>query len=125
MQYQPKGYHENENDDFQQEIENVENQKNYDLNFADIDEKRREMYYEEQDIKSENKIFVKFVKMQSTCKRCEKIFSSRTFLHNYIRKTMCAKTHQISKEKQTNKKIKIITSTASTHDQNDELKFRR
>ena len=124
VQYQQKVYHENKNDDYQQEVENIENGENYDSNFTDIDEERCEVYYEEQHIKSENEIFVKFVEMQSTCKRYKEIFSSRNLLHNYIRKKLCTKRHYISKKKQTSKKIKIIAFIASTHDQSDELEFR-
>ena len=70
--------------------------------------------------------------MQSSCNRCEENFSSRNLLHKHIRKTTCTKASQLSKDEQANKKvdyhtskeIKIITSIASTCDQDKGLEFR-
>ena len=68
--------------------------------------------------------------MQSTCKRCEKIFSFKNLLHDHIRMTICVKSNRISKVNLINDTvkntdtIKIVTFKTSTSNQNAELEFR-
>ena len=123
--YQQKAYHENEDE----ELKNDQDQKNFSSNFANLNEEDNEVYYEEQNIKNEKNIFVEFVEIQSSCKRCEKTFSSRNLLHDHIQMIICVKSNRISKVDLINNtiksaEIKIVTFKTSINNQNVELKFR-
>ena len=80
------------------------------------------MYYEKQAIKNENEneneTFVEFVKIESTCERCELIFVSQNSLHIYIRKIKCLKqfNQTMTKTSHSENAVKIITSIAFTKD---------
>ena len=127
--YQQKAYHEHEKNE--QNIENDENQKNnqnnFSFNFANLNQKNNEVYYEKQKIDDdEREIFIEFIDIESNCKRCELSFASRNLLHVHIREAKCLK--QTILTNLDNSKIqnivKIITFKASIKDQSSELKFR-
>ena len=124
VSYQQKTYHEEETK-ILDEFEETENQENLFANFADLNEEEHELYYEKQTIKKkDNETFVEFIEIKSICKRCEKSFFSKNFLHNHIRKEICLKLlNEISKIK-TSDMIKIVISTTATENQDFKLRFR-
>ena len=122
--YQQKASHENEDE----KLKDDEEQENFSFNFANFDDEDNELYYEKESIKEDDndQIFIEFIDIESTCKRCELFFFSRNLLHVHIREAKCLK-QTISTNPDTSKThniVKIIAFKAFTKDQNSELKFR-
>ncbi len=63
------------------------NQKNMSINFAEYDDQKNELYYEEIATNSKKKyeIFVEFVKIEVSCIKCKKIFSFKNKLHKHLK----------------------------------------
>ena len=110
--YKPKAYQatiENEkNDQFMKE------EKTVSINFAKYDRDDNELYYEEQLFTSENDLdeaFVDFVEMKTTCKNCQKVFSSNNKFHKHLKEKQCIKMTKESQQKKSSNKYQNIIET--------------
>ena len=79
------------------------------INFIEYDEHDNEPYYDKQTTMKKNfdKIFIEFIKFETTCKHCHKIFLSHNKLHYHLRKNQCTKKSLSSKS------IVLLMHTAS------------
>ncbi len=77
-----------EKDEYNEKYSQKKQNQNIFVNFAEYDDQKNELYYEEIFVNSKKKyeIFVEFVEIKIFCIKCKKIFSFRNKLHKHLKK---------------------------------------
>ncbi len=128
--------YENYNEKYQENLKKKNDQEaNVSINFAEYDDQENELYYEKFSINSKKKYetFANFVKIETSCFQCKKVFSSKNKLHKYL-KTKC-KSKSVNKSSKNVSHIKnfdnhvensiIIKSIAFKIDKEYDLAFKK
>jgi hypothetical protein len=92
--------------EYQKKYSQKEQNQDVSMNFAEYDNQKNELYYEETAINSDEKYetFTEFVEIEISCITCKKVFSFRNKLHKHLKN--CKSTIRIEKIKKSAQKKK-------------------
>jgi hypothetical protein len=122
--------------EYDEKYSQKEHDRNISMNFAEYDDQKNELYYDEITVNSEEKyeIFAGFVEIEVSCIKCKKVFSFRNKLHKHLKKDcQTMKTRKSVREKSVKSITEtftvthaiIVKSTTSTSDKEYGLAFRK
>jgi hypothetical protein len=127
-------------DEYDEKYSQKEQNQDILVNFAEYDDQKNELYYDEITVNSEEKYetFVRFVEIEVFCIKCKKVFSFRNKLHKHLKEDCkTAESVKAIREKflksthTTNSKISISTNsiivkfTAFTSNKEYDFAFRK